>query len=203
MATKTAAKSDRTPAAKAGNGEYGIPELVRDINGFLSSHLSQYGLIENIGRMIRRAIKNPKLLAPEHMAPRKDRYARNFVHKDPASQFVVMSLVWGPGQGTPIHDHGTWGVMGVYKNELEAVNYKRLDDGSDEDYADLRETGSLVLGAGSLAWVLPPNEEIHLNRNSSDEPTITIHVYGKEITGYHRFDLATKRVTWYEIPTPS
>ena len=31
----------------------------------------------------------------------------------PPSLATLFALVWLPGQWTPIHDHGTWGVVGV------------------------------------------------------------------------------------------
>lgn len=211
-----AKKSERAPAVAAGpgprvtpaaapapeTGPYTIPDLIHDIHGFLDAHLSPFGLIEGIGRKLRRALRNPRLLTAEQMSDNPERYARHEIHHDPQDRFVVMCLVWRPGQGTPVHDHGTWGVMGVYRHELEAVNYKRIDDGSDEGYADLRETGSLVLGPGSLSWVLPPNEEIHVNRNTGEETCVTVHVYGKRITGYHMFNVAEKSVRWRDLLAP-
>ncbi|MHC5019419.1 MAG: cysteine dioxygenase family protein [Planctomycetota bacterium] len=182
---------------------YGVPELVGDIETLIKSNLSEYGLIEGIGRKLKRAIRNPALLTDEQRAPKLETYARHYIHVDPQDRFSLMALVWSPGQGTPVHDHGIWGVIGIYENEIEAINYKRLDDGSDEGYADLRETGSMFLGKGSLCWVLPPNEEIHVNRNHSDETTITLHVYGKAIRGFNVYNVPEKTVRWVELaPMP-
>jgi predicted metal-dependent enzyme (double-stranded beta helix superfamily) len=51
---------------------------------------------------------------PEAARPaRDDSYARHLLHRDRNNRFVVLALVWRPGQGTPIHDHSCWGVMGV------------------------------------------------------------------------------------------
>jgi predicted metal-dependent enzyme (double-stranded beta helix superfamily) len=179
---------------------YDLGALVDDIRTLLKTNLSEYGLIEGIGRKLKRAIKNPNLLTAEQRHPDPEHYARHYLHRDPEDQFAVLALVWAPGQGTPVHDHGTWGVIGIYENELEAINYKRLDDGSDEGYADLRETGSMFLGKGSLCWVLPPNEEIHVNRNHTEDVTITLHVYGKAIRGFNVYNVAEKTQHWVDLP---
>jgi predicted metal-dependent enzyme (double-stranded beta helix superfamily) len=188
-----------TTATKSGE-QYTVEHLVADVNALLKTHLSEYGLIENIGRAMKRAMRNPELLAPAYRQGNEEHYARHYLYRDPDDRFVVMALVWAPGQGTPVHDHGTWGVIGVYENEIEAVNFKRLDDGSDEEYADLRETGRMFLTAGALCWVLPPNEEIHINRNASETTTITLHVYGKTIRGFHVFNVPEKTVRWVDLP---
>ena len=186
-------------ATKAGE-PYTIDHLVADVNALLKTHLSEYGLIENIGRVMKRAMRNPELLTPAQRQGNDEHYARHYLYRDPDDRFVVMALVWAPGQGTPVHDHGTWGVIGIYENELEAVNFKRLDDSSDEEYADLRETGRMFLTKGALCWVLPPNEEIHINRNESEHTAITLHVYGKTIRGFHVFNVPEKTVRWVDLP---
>ena len=45
---------------------------------------------------------------------RPDCYARRLCNKDPADRFTAVVMTWGPGQGTPVHDHGgLWCVEGV------------------------------------------------------------------------------------------
>lgn len=188
-----------TTATKSGEPTT-VDRLVAEVQALLKTPLSEYGLIEHIGRALRRAMRNPALLTSGQRQGHDEHYARHYLHREPGDRFVVMALVWGPGQGTPVHDHGTWGVFGVYENEIEAANFKRLDDGSDDEYADLRETGRLFLTKGATGWVLPPNEEIHWNRNASDATTITLHVYGKTITGFHVFNVAEKTVRWVDLP---
>jgi predicted metal-dependent enzyme (double-stranded beta helix superfamily) len=44
-----------------------------------------------------------------------DRYQQLLLHCDPLERFSVVSFVWGPGQRTPIHDHCTWGLIGMLR----------------------------------------------------------------------------------------
>jgi predicted metal-dependent enzyme (double-stranded beta helix superfamily) len=57
-------------------------------------------------------------LKPEHFKSDPDHYARNAIHIEEDDSFSLYALVWSPGQWTPIHDHGTWGVVGVYEGAL-------------------------------------------------------------------------------------
>jgi predicted metal-dependent enzyme (double-stranded beta helix superfamily) len=131
-------------------------------------------------------------LAEVDKTPRPDRYARHLIHTDRKNRFIVVCIVWGPGQGTPVHDHTTWGVAGVVHNELRIVNYVRLDDGSKAGYAELREASSISAPSGAVTYVLPPNEEIHLIENTTDKTTISVHVYGREIFQCNKFDVKAK-----------
>ena len=36
---------------------------------------------------------------------RPDTYARGLLHRDPNGRYTAVVMRWGPGQGTPLHDH--------------------------------------------------------------------------------------------------
>jgi predicted metal-dependent enzyme (double-stranded beta helix superfamily) len=99
---------------------------------------------------------------------------RYLLYKDPDYGFVVMMLVWNRGQATPIHAHGTWGVEAVIKNKVRVTSYA-----CDECHA--REVGSVVLPTGAVAYVLPPDADVHKVEHFGDGQAITVHVYGKEL----------------------
>lgn len=99
---------------------------------------------------------------------------RYLLYKDPTFGFVVMMLVWNRGQATPIHAHGTWGVEAVIKNKVRVTSYAC-------DERDAREVGSVVLPTGAVAYVLPPDADIHKVEHFGDGQAITVHIYGKEL----------------------
>lgn len=66
-------------------------------------------------------------LKPEHFQSDPGHYARNLVFDNEAAGLSLYVLVWTPGQSTPVHDHGTWGVVGVIKGQLEEQSYMRTD----------------------------------------------------------------------------
>jgi predicted metal-dependent enzyme (double-stranded beta helix superfamily) len=121
-------------------------------------------------------------------------YSRNLIYHDPGDRFVVTALFWEPGHTTPIHDHGTWGAMCVYKSVLEVECFRRTDDRSRPGFARLEPCGTTREEQGSVSWVLPPDEEIHLVRNASSKTALSLHVYGRDITACNLYDLASGRV---------
>ena len=40
-----------------------------------------------------------------------------------------MSIVWGPGQSTPIHDHTVWGLIGMLRGAEYSQGFARHENG--------------------------------------------------------------------------
>jgi predicted metal-dependent enzyme (double-stranded beta helix superfamily) len=113
-------------------------------------------------------------LAPRHQAPGTDSYRQHLLHVSPCRRLSVVALVWRPGQTTPIHDHVSWCVVGVYRG-LERETRYRLVDGA------LERTGAIEAGPGHVEALIPPAENIHSVQAGGDGLTISIHVYGADI----------------------
>ena len=179
---------------------YGFQDFVGDLELITSSGEDQAGIIEKISRKIKILISTgEQFLTKEEREPNPDHYARHLVYIDRKRRFVIMCGVWQPGQGTPVHDHGTWGVMGIYKGELKVTNYLRLDDRTKPGHAKLREAAGVWSGTGSVTYVLPPNEEIHKVENLSDAETLSLHVYGKDVIEFQMYDMEKDEVRPYSV----
>ena len=94
-----------------------------------------------------------------------------------------MVAIWPSGGSSGVHDHaGKWVVEGVYRNKLHTIRYKRTDNKSQPGHAELRESIALDLHPGDVAHVLSPNEEIHDFINPTQTPTVSVHIYGGDIS---------------------
>jgi predicted metal-dependent enzyme (double-stranded beta helix superfamily) len=120
------------------------------------------------------------------LKPAPDRYARRLMHRDPGGRYSVVVMVWGPGQGTPLHDHaGVWCVECVYRGRIRVTSF---DLESDAEVEPLRFTPeSLVFaGVGEAGHLIPPFE-YHMIENADPAPSVTLHVYGGELTWCNAF----------------
>ncbi len=178
---------------------YDLPRFVSDLEALHDRCPAMPVKVEETSRLCAKLLTDTSWLAPEFRHPLPDRYARYLLHRDRKNRFVVLSLVWLPGQGTPIHDHECWGVMGMVLGQLEVVNYSRLDDGSRRDHAELKETSTVVVDHMETGYVLPPYEEIHSIRNVSRAPAISLHVYGRDLDELSVFDPITHKVSRMRI----
>ncbi|MBI4231828.1 cysteine dioxygenase family protein [Candidatus Peregrinibacteria bacterium] len=182
---------------------YTFGDFISDIEMITKVESREADIIQRISRKIQLLISSKDdFLPPQNKVHKENHYARHLLYVDRYKKFVILNNVWGPGQGTPVHDHGTWGVMGVYSNEVKVTNYLRLDDGSKQGCAELREASGVISTVGSVTYVLPPNEEIHKVENTSTKPTITLHVYGKDIVECNWFDLKEKTYKKYRLDYP-
>ena len=89
--------------------------------------------------------------------------------------------------------------MGLVTNTLEEHCYQRLDDGARPDYCELKEVRSVEICQGGVSYLLPPYEEIHWIGNTSEQPTISLHVYGRDLDQVNVFDPVTGRVTPMQV----
>ncbi|WP_020682255.1 hypothetical protein [Marinobacterium rhizophilum] len=127
-------------------------------------------------------IRHDDWLPEAYSQPGLTEYRQYLLHCDPLERFSIVSFVWGPGQSTPIHDHGVWGIIGVLRG-LERC----------EEFAPDPQTGKLLalgtheLHPGSIDLVSPRIGDIHRVSNGlNDAPSISIHVYGTNIGTHSR-----------------
>ncbi|MEO6967875.1 MAG: cysteine dioxygenase family protein [Rhodanobacteraceae bacterium] len=123
-----------------------------------------------------------------------DHYARRELYHSDEHGYCVVAMTWGPGQGTPIHDHaGMWCVEGVWRGELEVVQYELLEH--DQRRYRFRPAGAIQAGAGSAGSLIPPHEYHTIRNPSSDAPTVSLHIYQDRMTCCSVFEPAGEQ--WY------
>ena len=126
-------------------------------------------------------------LAPEHRRPSRDGYRQHLLHVSPCRRLSVVALVWLPGQTTPIHDHVSWCVVGVYRGIEHEVHYRLVED---DGARRLLPVGTFEARPGHVEALVPPASNIHAVSAGGRGRTISIHVYGADIerlgTSIHR-----------------
>jgi predicted metal-dependent enzyme (double-stranded beta helix superfamily) len=102
-------------------------------------------------------------------------YRQYLLYGDPEDRFCVVSFVWGPGQQTPIHDHCTWGVIGMLRGAEVCTSFSATNSG-------MQQGDEFTLFPGDVAVVSPTVGDIHKVRNAyQDRVSISIHAYGTNI----------------------
>ena len=117
---------------------------------------------------------------------RPDTYARRLLHRDPDGRYTAVVMTWGPGQGTPLHDHaGIWCVECVVDGEMEVRQYDLLDTRNDRYVFEPQARIEAV--RGSAGCLIPPFEYHTLANQRTDATAVTLHIYGGEMTHCHVF----------------
>jgi predicted metal-dependent enzyme (double-stranded beta helix superfamily) len=143
-----------------------------------------------IGNRLAALLAEDGWLAPEHRVPYLHHYRQHLLHVSPDRRLSIVALVWLPGQSTPIHDHVSWCVVGVYEGRERETRYRAVED---EAGRYLEEVGRVDARPGHVEVIVPTIEDIHRVTAVGEGPTISIHVYGTDIerrgtSVYRRFD---------------
>lgn len=124
------------------------------------------------------------------------------LYTDERTGYILVLMTWGAGAVTPIHDHGTWGVVGVLSGQLRCTNFVKIHPdrntvrgaggqnslghsevpGHDqEEVYPVRAVNSFVASPGDVSYLYPPDQEIHQIQNPTEEVVHSLHVYGYNI----------------------
>jgi predicted metal-dependent enzyme (double-stranded beta helix superfamily) len=96
-------------------------------------------------------------------------------------EYVLFSMVLPAGESTKVHNHLAWGLIGLWQGTQFEVQYRRVDDGSNPEYAELQETERRRLERGDITRLLPPVDDIHIITTLSEIPSISIHLLGNDL----------------------
>ncbi len=119
------------------------------------------------------ALSDAALVLPAQRESSAERYRRHMLLADPAGRYAVASLVWLPGQASPIHAHHTWCGYAVLEGTLSESLYSW-----DETAHYARLTRVQDRPSGAHTWADHGRHAIHRLANESDAPAVSLHVYG-------------------------
>ena len=150
--------------------------LVEAIDGALASG-DEHAVTAALRGTMCKVIRDPAVQLPGCVhEPIEDHYARRELYRSPVHGYSVVAMTWGPGQGTPLHDHcGLWCVEGVWEGELEITQYELLE--RDGERCRFRAAGGMRAGPGSAGSLIPPHEYHTIRNASPDRIAISLHVY--------------------------
>lgn len=118
------------------------------------------------------------------------------------AKLALFSLVIPPGQKTPVHDHLSWGLVGIHQGTQHEEFYRRLDDGeADEGHAKLDLMHEQEQSRGDFYELVPPEGDIHSVETTSDVPSVSIHLLGSDVgcIPRHSFDPEADFVRQFQL----
>jgi predicted metal-dependent enzyme (double-stranded beta helix superfamily) len=142
-----------------------------------------------IKRILSDAIRSGGVPLDERFyVPDPDHYARRLLHRDPRRGWTAVVMTWGPGQGTPLHDHaGMWCVEGTVHGEMEVVQYELAERDGEGRYRFVPR-GRVRALPGASGALIPPFEYHVLGNALPGDVSVTLHVYGGEMDHCHVFE---------------
>jgi 3-mercaptopropionate dioxygenase len=131
---------------------------------------------EFVAKELRAHLPGPDILTAAQREGDPAAYLSHLLHAEPDGSFSIVAMVWLPGQITSIHDHVTWCVFGV----LQGIEHEELFTLATDGRSLLR-AGRADNTTGEVSGFAPPGD-MHRVRNIGDGVTISLHVYGADIS---------------------
>lgn len=185
---------------------YVLKNFIDDLEGTVAREKDQAKIVAEVEGYMKKLIATDDLswIKPEYRKPPVGKpgvaggYGQYCLYRR-GTELSVIAFCWGPGKGTPIHDHLSWGVLGFIDGMEKETRYKRIDDGTDTERAALKEVGVVYSRKGETSHVTTPTRDIHKVENPGDTPSLSIHVYGCDMGRQQRrrYDAETGRIEWY------
>lgn len=180
---------------------YTVDEFISDLQTIVHEETEPAQIIARAEPRLRELLKNPNFLTEEQKQVAADgKSTGTYLHQAP--NLSVRAVVFPEGKPTPVHDHLTWGMVGVYEGAEREEKFDRRDDGSRPGYADLQKVSETVYQPGEVTTFYPPND-IHTVMAVSSTKSVSVHVYGEDMEALdrHQFDLATGEVKPFKTRT--
>jgi predicted metal-dependent enzyme (double-stranded beta helix superfamily) len=174
---------------------YTLQQFITDVDGVVREYSSESEVVLHLKPVLEKLVGSTGSVTAKAFAPRKDRFAMNLLQMPEDEAYSIIGGVWHPGQTTPIHDHLTWALIGVYEGEEREALFRRTDDGSNPRIAKIQQVSERVNRKGHVTVL--GHSGIHRVDNISLKPTTSVHIYGRDIGNAerHSYDPVTGEVS--------
>ncbi|MGB3691116.1 MAG: cupin [Spirulinaceae cyanobacterium] len=173
------------------NKPYRLYRFLTDLENILEEIPANSQRLKAITPLVRRLLSNSYWLQGEYLEPDPEQgWSVLMLYDEPNFPLTIQTVVWLPGRVSPLHNHGTWGLVALIKGQEKNTFWQR--NGEAEFPDQLSQVGEQVLAPGDIISFLP--DAIHGVEALGEEPTVTFNIYGE--TDYeNRFEFDIKSNT--------
>ncbi|WP_425273994.1 cysteine dioxygenase [Paraburkholderia lacunae] len=122
---------------------------------------------------LKQAAADPALLTPAQREGSAETYRRHLLAADPHGRYAIAALIWLPQQASPVHAHHTWCGYAVLDGTLSETVF---------EWNGARHCASATRTqarrSGAVSFVRGGRGGIHRLGNCSNEPAVSLHIYG-------------------------
>lgn len=150
--------------------------FIEDVARLVKDEKEEEIVTKKVAERMRELLKEEDVIPEQFKLPNLDKYTLYPLYISPDNCFSIASAVWDVGQLTPVHDHGTWGVIGIIQGKEDKVHYEVSSNGG-----PLKKLMHRELRTGDVAICCTSEQDVHQVSCASQVPCVGIHVYGGNI----------------------
>ncbi len=180
-----------------------LDRFITDTTAVIRTHEDAAERVTLIAPLMRQLLASDRsFLKPCHFRSNPEHYERNAIHISDDGDLSLYALVWLPGQWTPVHDHGCWGVVGIVDGLLEERAFIAIDgEITSHEGIELRRGGVILLNPGSVTSFVPNPDHIHMTGVSEEQAgCVSLHLYGRNMNSFHVYDVAAGTRRLIDVP---
>ncbi|WP_413160722.1 cupin [Capilliphycus salinus ALCB114379] len=153
-----------------------LTEIEDVINQAFEKGLTEVDFLADLRLLVRQLITNSYWLRTQVPEPcTKTGTSIIMLYDELGFPLTVQTETVLPGCGSPIHNHGTWGIVAVLKGQQKNVFWKREPS---PDFPDnIEKVGEKILTEGEI--ISFTSDAIHHIEAVGDEPSLTFNLYGE------------------------
>lgn len=166
---------------------YGVTEFVEDARGVMPAGgaVDREAVVGRLQPRLERALDGPGWTDERYLTVDSQGQPLYRYYIDPSESLLIYGVVFRRGRPTPVHDHVTWGLIGVYSGQQRTTRYYRRDDGSVPGSCRVELMADEVLRHGATYPLLPPHD-IHRIEVVEPDEGLSIHVLGADLRRQRR-----------------
>ena len=118
---------------------YPIDEFVADVLAITAATSDEDEILTRVTPLAQRAAADPGWRTEDmYIADEALGFGSTLLHAEPDNSLFIVVDSWLPGRGVRPHDHGTWAVVVGVTGPEHNIFWERIDDGSRDNHAELR-----------------------------------------------------------------
>ena len=155
---------------------YRLYRFLTDLEDILTNIEGDRDRLKAIRPLARKLLNNNPWLLTEYEAPDPELgWSVTMLYDEPDFPLTVQTVAWLPGQVSPIHNHGTWGLVALISGQEKNTFWQETDPSNFT--SNIKQVGELILNPGDIISFLP--NTIHHVKALGDEATISFNLYGE------------------------
>lgn len=158
-----------------------MERFIGEVREIVRAGGSEHEVTTRVADRLEEILDDPELLTSEQRLVKQGGFTLNRIHIELDGSFSIGAGIWDVAQKTPIHDHGTWGVIGIYRGVEKEESFWREGERVMEGTVRITPIGTRLAKPADVFTCCTTDQDVHRVSCASDEPVIGIHVYGGDL----------------------
>ena len=164
-----------------------IAIFIREVKQILAADPNQDDVLERVAERMHKLVEDP-IIRNWQEEPAGNIHSGQQagpLYQD-ESGLTLMHARFGPESMTPIHNHHSWAIVGVYRGRDLYQKWRRSDVGNGAGAAQVELLEERVLEPGDVAIVPAPPQDIHAQQGFDGEAAYELVLFGTNPAGKPR-----------------